>query len=443
MSGLSIVPINGKTDSVVRRPSKSFKFGSVVIPYQKYQRGRYSYYMLFYYDNGRRRIETRSNFAQAEKRAEQISKSIQRGELAMLHFSEAQRASFLRCLEILKGTNVPPELACSYFVKWIGRCAGDPGRIDEHLTFSIENRPRVAISKNVADVCDEMLAQMERDKAGQRWIDDLRSRLTPTAKKWKQPVKPFTQHFDCPIHELRAPAISAWIDDLALAPRTRNNYRTAILTLVAFAKKKTYLPRSWTEMAEVESADDKRGAIRIYTPDQLAALLGHCAGNFLPFLAIKAFAGLRTCELHGGDSRPRLDWSDVKLEKRLIYVPKEVAKERTPDRLVPISENLAAWLVPYARRNGPICTLANVTNALRRTAKRAKVPLHDNGLRKSFISYRLALVKDIGQVADEAGNSPSIIKTNYRRPIEETEAQRWFAINPADSDILQLSLALK
>src|SRR5205807_58583 len=109
---------------------------------------------------------------------------------------------------------------------------------------------------------------------------------------------------------------------------------------------------------------------------------------------------------------------DINLKKRRIYVPGEVAKQGTPDRIVPIPENLAAWLAPHARRNGSVCDLANITNALRRTAQRAGVPFLRNALRKSFISYRLALLKDIGQVADEAGNSPQVIKTNYRRPID-------------------------
>ena len=55
-----------------------------------------------------------------------------------------------------------------------------------------------------------------------------------------------------------------------------------------------------------------------------------------------------------------------------------------------------------------------------------------NVLRHSFISYRIAKVKSVDQVALEAGNSPTIIFKHYRELTTEDQADAWFAILPKD-----------
>jgi len=51
-------------------------------------------------------------------------------------------------------------------------------------------------------------------------------------------------------------------------------------------------------------------------------------------------------------------------------------------------------------------------------------------LRHSFISYRLAIIKNVHQVSLEAGNSPQMVFAHYRQLVTETQAKEWFAIMP-------------
>jgi hypothetical protein len=88
----------------------------------------------------------------------------------------------------------------------------------------------------------------------------------------------------------------------------------------------------------------------------------------------------------------------------------------------------------------PFLKLAAEVNEARVLAGRVKV-LEDghrkgefrwqhNGLRHSFISYRVAMVKNVAQVALEAGNSPQMIFSNYRELVTPQDAKAWFAITP-------------
>jgi hypothetical protein len=51
-----------------------------------------------------------------------------------------------------------------------------------------------------------------------------------------------------------------------------------------------------------------------------------------------------------------------------------------------------------------------------------------NRLRHSFISYRLALVKNPAEVSLECGNSPAMIFQHYRERVTPGQAEQWFAI---------------
>ena len=64
-----------------------------------------------------------------------------------------------------------------------------------------------------------------------------------------------------------------------------------------------------------------------------------------------------------------------------------------------------------------------------------------NGLRHSFISYRLALIQDAAKVALEAGTSPQMIFSNYRELVTADEAQAWFAVAPVSGAQLAFDFA--
>ena len=54
-----------------------------------------------------------------------------------------------------------------------------------------------------------------------------------------------------------------------------------------------------------------------------------------------------------------------------------------------------------------------------------------NALRHSFISYRVADIQNVAQVALEAGNSPQMVFKKYRQLVTPAAAKAWFAIAPA------------
>jgi len=72
-----------------------------------------------------------------------------------------------------------------------------------------------------------------------------------------------------------------------------------------------------------------------------------------------------------------------------------------------------------------------MTRELAALAKSTGLKWKRNALRKSFISYRVASIKNVNQVALECGNSAAMIFKNYREVVRESESAAWFSVFPA------------
>jgi hypothetical protein len=87
--------------------------------------------------------------------------------------------------------------------------------------------------------------------------------------------------------------------------------------------------------------------------------------------------------------------------------------------------------MPVSQSKGRIVNFACHSQQTLSIAKKAEVKWVKNGLRHSYISYRLAIMPDTARVALECGNSPDIIFKHYRELVREEDAKAWFDVMPA------------
>jgi integrase len=232
--------------------------------------------------------------------------------------------------------------------------------------------------------------------------------------------------------------IEDFLRGLGLSGRSRNNYRRAIATLVYFAETRGYLPKGTVAIESVAVAKEEQGEIEVFTPEEMARVLEAAEPALIPFLTIGAFAGLRHAEI------VRLDWSEVRWADGFIEV--KASKAKTANRrLVPIPENLKSWLISHRQPKGDVCPCVNMVQQLKWLAETVNAKWQKetppgrfawkhNALRHSFISYRVAQVQNVAQVALEAGTSPQMIFSNYRELVRPADAKAWFSIFPPAGD---------
>jgi integrase len=269
-----------------------------------------------------------------------------------------------------------------------------------------------------------MIDAKQRKGVSDVYLSDLRYRLGV-----------FKDAFRCDLSAITPDDVQRFFDGLTLSPRSHNNFALALRTFFRFAQRHGWLSKEVDLLERVERRSEKRSPVGIFTPTELSAVLEHASPALAPCIALGAFAGLRSAEIL------RLEWSDTQRHHGFIEVAAHKAKTATR-RIVPIPANLAQWLSVAPRSSTRVWPHSKgyFIHELARAARDSKLRWKANGLRHSFISYRLAEIQDVNRVALEAGNSPAMIFRHYRELATPEQARSWFAIAPeAGTNVVPLT----
>jgi integrase len=401
----------------------SVRVGNVTVKiYRVRTHGRPSFQVADY-SSGKRQLISFSDESKARAEAGSIAAKLASREGDVLALTSQDRAAYLRALEVLKPTGTSIEMAANQFAEASKVLEG--ASLLEAARYYAKRHPSKLPRKTVTEVVKEFIDAKEQAGRSLDYLADLHYRCGR-----------FAAAFQCGIGDVTGADIREFLNNLIsvrgtrksakLSGRSVNNFRLAINTLFEFAKGRGYLPKDYDELMSIEAVDEVEGEIEIFTPSEMFKLLMAAQSDFVPALAIGGFAGLRSKEIE------RLDWSQIQIARGFIEVKAWQARKTRARRLVPILPNLAPWLAPYANQTGPVWPHSGdrFEAAKRETAIRAQVTWKHNALRHSFISYRLAEVKNENQVAMEAGNSPAMIHRHYRELVTPEEAKAWFSIAP-------------
>jgi integrase len=390
--------------------------------------GNFNYMVANYADGERRRFDSYATESEALDAADTLAKRLDSRDYVAASMTKDQALEYANAAARLKPFNVTVDTATAEVAACL-KIVGDLSNLQAAAKFYAA-RHKQTIKKPVADVVAEFLNIKQMRGASDRYMLDLRGRL----KKFTE----FCGTVDtCNITTAQ---IQEWLDSLKLSAQSYRNNRAVLSVLFSFAVSRGYAYDSPVE--SVECVKLNGGDIEVFTPAEIARLLNAAKEkfpDFLPCLAIGAFAGLRSAEIE------RLEWSDIHLGEKFIVV--SAGKSKTASRrIVPITDNLAQWLAPYANKEGRIFAegIALFHNMQRRVAAATAIQADSennipaqkavtwkaNGLRHSYASYRFAQISDAGRVAGELGNSAAIVHRHYRELVKPSDAAKWFGVSP-------------
>ncbi len=380
------------------------------------------------------------NLAAAEKEARFVLTKLSNAEGDILKLTGLDRATYVHSIQKLTEWRHGADLnsAINDYLSAVKRLP-EAVSLNDCVTFYLSRHPAGLPRKTVREILAEMLEVKTNAGISEPYAKELRLRLSR-----------FADTFEVPISSVSSKQIQDWLMNRRVSGRTQNNYRRLISTLFKFAIRRGYLPRDHDELSGVEKIRDSGGEIEVFTSDELRRLFAACVTpvkergkwrtreDMIPYLAIGAFCGLRAAEIQ------RLDWSEVHLTGLERFIEVKASKAKTASRrTVPIPDNCAAWLAPYAKTLGPVAAFERSDKQLFiYLAGKAGLPWKHNGLRHSFISYRVAEIKNVHQVSLEAGNSPQMVFAHYRQLVRESEATDWFSISPAEHSAIVPMLAV-
>ena len=410
-----------------RPKPEQIKVGNVIVKIYQREREtttgkRRTLFEVADYTGGRRRLRGFTDHVAAIKEAEKIARQLSGGDATAAGMKNSEAASYGRAVQLLRPTGAALEMAAGTYAKAFQILGGDA--VIEAANFYARHRIDQVKRRRVADVISELIATKEARGKSACYIADLRSRL-----------KRFAEAFAVDISTVTTADVQRWLDGLKLSAQSAKNFQTVIGTLFSFAESRGYIFKGGNPIEGTEQITANGGDIQIFTPDEIAALLKAASPEFLPVIALGAFAGLRTAEIE------RLEWSDIHFAEKFIVIG--ASKSKTASRrIIPLSDNLAAWLAPYAKQTGLIWKRTELWRARAETVKAAGVKWKPNGLRHSAASYWFAGCNDAGRVAGYLGNSAAVIHRHYRELVRPADAVKWFSILPESAvNVLPLAAA--
>jgi integrase len=213
-----------------------------------------------------------------------------------------------------------------------------------------------------------------------------------------------------------------------------------LLPCLALALSGADVSGKWSGTIDVEDAGNSTpvqvelvpGQVSIIAPEQMRTLLDNVRPEYLPWLCVAAFAGIRSEEIAPDykSKKSPLMWEDFDWKHKVIIVRAETAKTKH-EREVPLLPNLAKWLAPWRGATGPV--IGDAAQPSKRETARLGASIggwKHNALRDSYCSYRARMTQNVPQVSYEMGNSIIMVKRSYHRRQPIRTARAWFNIRP-------------
>ena len=295
--------------------------------------------------------------------------------------------------------------------------------IGDAVAFYLEHLRATRTSKLVSEVVGDLVSLKAKKGKRERYLRDLKNRLARFSLTFGERM----------IAELTPSEVESWIDSLNVGPVAWNNERRCLNLLWNFAVSKNWAAENI--IAKIDTQEVVPSGPGILTIEQSRALMNAADVSMRAYYAIALFGGVRDEEIQ------RLDWQKVNLLTGYITIEAKDAKTKRK-RLVPITPNMKAWLLPVAMPRGPVAP-NNVDVLKKQTYKRAGITRWpSDGTRHSFGTYEMARSKNIGLVSEIMGNSPAVAKKHYQQAVEFEKGDEYFAIFPTEqgkTNIVQMT----
>ena len=184
--------------------SKKFitvKRGSTTVKVYPIKNGKYQFFTVCYYHEGRRVRKNYALKAKAIAEAEHVAEKLHAGELQALRLTDQDRTVYVAASERATSVNKRLDSAVNEYADALQELEGS-GTILEAVRFFKRHHTKVQ-SKHVADVVAELLEGKKKDGLSEAYLHDLKVRLTPLKRR-----------FSCSISDITTRELQDWLHGL-------------------------------------------------------------------------------------------------------------------------------------------------------------------------------------------------------------------------------------
>lgn len=390
----------------------------------KTQKAGQTCWLLADKSTGKRRLLNHTSRKAAERRADEIRAAMVKGQAHRALLNNGQWQDVCMAVEVLRSAKTCESLgsAIRSWVECVTLLDGRAALFDVVKFFLANHRGTGPQPKPMRfDEATKLYHNFKvADGKSGSHCDNIQSRVNRLAKALPSGVL---------LDDLTAGQLEQVVVSFGLRPKTRNEYKILLGNLYTWASKQNppLVPKGFNPGKEMERCKVIQGDVEfLHVADlkKILARLPTTRPDLMSLVVLVCFAGLRPSEA------TRLDWSEVGHDH--IRLPGKKSKTGH-SRQIPIQENLKSWLALWRKDGGLVCpdvSLEHINAAIRRVCG---LRLSHDALRHGFGTHRQRVVKNIGAVAEEMGNSISICRRHYVNAFcTEDEANEWFNVVPAN-----------
>lgn len=377
-------------------------------------------------EHGPRIRETFGARAAAVARADAIALALHNGRAEVLTLTHADRENYQSAIAALLPLGIPLHAAIAEYTA-ARKALGTHG-LSEAVAHFRSSHIGAQACPPVREIVADILGKLESSPVHPRtagYLRTIRPRLAAIAAAFPSLTDATHGAVEAFLHGLR-------FRGRPISAKTFNHYRGAFALVWQWAHKRRHITGP-TPLSSIPplNAPGKR---EVYAAAEMRALLAAADQDWIPFLVLGAFAGLRPCEA------ARLSWTDLVWEQGEIRIPEHVAGKCGAPRNVPMTEPLRAWLAPYRNRIGRIYTssparfhrqLNSFIGKLHRTVQGFRWKA--NALRHSFGSYHVATHRSLELTRTIMGTGIAMLRHHYNNPQFRADADAYWKILPASA----------
>ncbi len=221
-------------------------------------------------------------------------------------------------------------------------------------------------------------------------------------------------------------------------PTNRLNYRTALVAFFNHAIEKKLRADNPAQAVPRPTLDLPMPEIfTVAEVERLLLATGDIYPRLIPPIALGLFAGLRPSEAE------KTDWAQVDFTGKTVRVLPEVAKRRRT-RIVDMSDNLVAWLLPHRKPTDklgvPYCVFRRYAARIMAKAKITRWP--PDVLRHCYASAHFAMHESADKTAAQLGHlNAKLLYDHYRGLMSKKDAVRYWKIFSVGDNVINMPAA--
>ena len=304
----------------------------------------YTIYTVSYVGPTGRTRRDFANLDEAKAEANLIARSIAGFDAQRLNLNGDDARHYQQACDTIRATGLPLHSVAHEFARAFDILGGahivEAARYyKKHVDVDL---PQVTVAEAVRKFYEAKKAEglsdtYLKDIRGLLGDKELRRKFAQREVRQKHDVKGsgFADDFRCSLSSIQPEDLREYLNAKRVGLVSKENHRRMLVVLFNFAKKQGWLRKNEETVADaLDTYKIKQRDAEIYTPAELARMLNAADADFVPYLALIAFGGVRREELYKG-----LSWGAINFDRETITVPASIAKTGRKRKIV-MHENL-------------------------------------------------------------------------------------------------------